>query len=321
MKYLSFLLALSSFSCMAQNYVPDNGEIINRGNLNLNTIVSSNKWTTTRNATAGKFSNYGAGKFTDGTSTPLTVISNPAKWIDGYVKHYAITNYTSHVYPVGSATECLFVSTSGEIESNAIAIAWVSGAYNVSIKDADIKTVSSTGRWSWITSSSYTGSITATVKVPGGITGGSHLKLIGWNGTKWITLADNAYSGMTLTGKVPSNITALGIGSTTTITNFKNPDPEVPVVSSEEPDYFRIYPNPAKSRIITLAHNLAYSGRADVLISDASGKTVLKTPLNLVSGKNSNTLNIQKLPGGIFTVQLLAASGETLTQPQKLIVP
>ena len=319
MKYLSFLLALSSFSCMAQNYVPDNGEIINRGDLNLNSVVSSNKWTTTRDTVAGKFSNYGPGKFTDGTATALTVTSNPAKWIDGYVKHYATASNTSHVYPVGSTTERLFVSTSGEIVGNALAIAWIPGAYNITSKDPDIISVSSSGRWRWITSLEYTGLITATVKIPGSITAGSNLRLIGWNGVKWVILANNAYSSAnrTLTGTIPKKITALSIGSTT-VAISKNQQSTVSAMNTNTE--FVIYPNPAgQNDSFVLDFNITYRGIAKIIISDLNGKKVHTAALNISDTRNIHTID-KAIHSGIYNVAIYNESETILFANQKLVI-
>lgn len=319
-KYLSFILVLYSFGCNAQNYLPDNSEIVNHGNLNLNTVVSSDQWGTSKNVTAGKFSNYGAGKFIDGDTTSLTVTSSPAKWVDGYVKHYAITGYQSHVYPVGSATERLFVSTTNEIAGNSIAIAWIPGAYNVGTKNTNIKTISSTGRWSWLTSLPYTGNITATVKIPVSITVGSNLRLVGWNGEMWIILADNEYSAAnrTLTGKVPFGITTLGIGSTTTITNFKNQADLI--TATNLISAFVIYPNPAAQKgSITLDFSIKYQGFIKIVISDLNGKKLHSEVINISQGKNIYTID-NIFHTGIYNVSIYNESETIMFANQKLVI-
>lgn len=325
--YLFLLYALGS---IAQNHVPNNAEIINRGDLNLNTVIAPNKWTTATSAPTGNFSNYGAGRFTN-NGTALTINTTNTRWIEGYVKHYAISGSTSHVYPVGSnmLSEPLFLSTTGETAGQTIAVAWIDGSYNTGSPGSGIVSVSAKGRWSWVASA--TPNVVVSVKLPATLQGGtvskSYLRLVGWNGTNWINLSASAPynsgsdSNGVLSGIVSTAITAVGIGSTTTISGFKNAGIATVETPQTTPRYFKIYPNPARSKTVTLDYDLTYEGKADVVIFDASGKTVFRTDADVMSGKNTKTIDIHQLPSGLFTVQLLNTYGEALIQAQKLMIP
>lgn len=308
-------IAALAFDASAQNAA--HNEVWNYGTLNLNSTVSPNKWNTY--GTSGKFCNYGGAGFTNSGSA-LQITSATTSWVTGYVKHYATTGNTGHIYPVGSTTERMFVQTTSEVDTKSIATAWIPGAYNTGNK-VTITMVSGIGRWDWI--STHTTNVNVSVKLPpsltGGITNKSYLRLVGWNGSNWVIIgtAGSDANGI-LSGVVPSNITALGIGSTTTITNFKQAASNI---TGEKPNenYLKLYPNPSDSGIVTVECKILYQGSGKLVITDMLGKKVHTQSVEIADGDNSYSINTSQMPSGIYVVALANNQGKTL-QSEKLIV-
>lgn len=316
---LSLWIAIAAFNfgASAQNIAFN--EVWNFGNLNLNSAISTNKWATSG---TGKFCNYGSATFMNGSSA-LQINSGtpPTSWVTGYVKHYAITGYTAHIYPVGSNTERLFVQTSGEANSKSIATAWIHGAYNTGNK-VTITMVSGIGRWDWI--SDHTTSVTVSVKLPstlqGGITNKSYLRLVGWNGSNWVIIGTTGSDANgILSGTVTAGITALGIGSTTTISGFKQAPSNAAIGVKTNGNYLKLYPNPSDSGIVTAECKMLYQGSGKLVITDMFGKKIHTQPIEITDGTNSYTINTSQIPSGIYIVSLANDQGKTL-QSEKLIV-
>ncbi len=89
---------------------------------------------------------------------------------------------------------------------------------------APIASVSTAGQWDWIPVSGTGAGLTVTVSIPDltptGVSA-PDLRLVGWNGTSWISLSSVATAtgtneGATLSGTMIAGITAIGIGSIST---------------------------------------------------------------------------------------------------------
>ncbi len=220
---LLFLLLAYHVNAQSGNHVFSGNESNNFGIINLGN-PGNQTWSTDR-FTPGYFSAIGTATYTG--SSDLTNI-------DGYVKHYVQATNQGFTFPVGSGLDLRELITSGSIPNNSIfATAWIlgdpsgnldptapnSGAHNVSLFDTDLKSVSTIGQWDWQDISGTSNGITITVKIPDLTTYGdsSGLRLVGWNGTKWINLSgiigasDNTENSI-LSGTMQAGITALGIG-------------------------------------------------------------------------------------------------------------
>lgn len=327
MKHLSFF-TLYLFGCsflFSQNHVFSNAEAVNFGDIDINKATN---WTTARTSTPGKFSNYGAASFRNGSSS-ITLSTTSTSWINGYVKHYATLNNTTHIYTVGGSSSRMFLSTSSEKVGHSIAVCWIgndfsstgdltgpnAGSHSVFSLGTGILSVNSLGQWDW-EASPYTGTVVVNVKLPS-TNSNSNLRLVGWNGVKWINLGTTGSVNGILTGNVSSNITALAIGSTTANATLRSIED---IKNSEEiATNFKIYPNPSKSGYITLDFNSTYVGTGDLSFIDELGKLIFSERTE-IKKNNILTIDISKLSTGIYFIQLTDDSNNTLAEPQKLIV-
>lgn len=238
------VLMAYGFEVSAQgNHVFAPSESVIWGDVSLNTPAVSQTWSTERTATPGYFSAVGVAAY---------INASDAYNIDGYVKHYADAANQSYTFPVGVgsvsgyAFDLRTLTTSGTIPATAeYATAWIPGDPGISTKDltstgaaagahpttsfaSPIQSVSTVGQWDWQALSADAGAgVTITVSIPDLTTlypgvSASLLRLVGWNGTKWVDLsglatASGVTENSTLSGTMISGITAIGIGATTTI--------------------------------------------------------------------------------------------------------
>ncbi|OYU79214.1 MAG: hypothetical protein CFE23_15160 [Flavobacterium sp. BFFFF1] len=329
MKYFySLLFSLSFFYHVdAQDYLFDNSNFWNYGNIDLSTILPGKKLTTTRSSTAGKYTNYGAGKFIN-NGTAIQVISSPNSWVDGYVRHYATSGNTSHVYPVGSESFKAFVGTTGEIINHSIATAWLSGdpsglaggSHTVTAFTTPITAVSIFGQWDWI--ASYTsGNVNVSVKPPPSAYGNADvtkLRLVGWNGISWINLGTSGLNAGVLSGVVPPGINALGIGTVSTGTTFRMQGNRPEIEKSK--DTFEIFPNPVNNGIVKIRYRREQSAPANVFLFAISGQLILEETVSLDKDSSEISIDLQKLAAGTYILQLVLLDGTQLINDAKLII-
>ena len=158
--------------------------------------------------------------------------------VNGYVKYYGLGNFT---FPVGSGTDVRNLTISGQTAAtDAYATAWIFGdptstgdpsnsnvMHPVTSFTAPISAVSTVGQWDWLTGnnaifSGTTGTgvgLTITVSIPDmtGFSPATGLRLVGWNGSRWVNLSSsgaataNAENSL-LTGTMIAGIQAIGIG-------------------------------------------------------------------------------------------------------------
>ncbi|MFC3813286.1 hypothetical protein [Lacihabitans lacunae] len=219
----SLLLAITNTSLAQGNvYVASGSEFTNFGTIDLST--PPNSWSTFRGATPGYFSAVGTAIYQNPTD---------AGNVNGYVKHYANAVNQSFNFPVGTGADYRGLSISGtRLATSQIAVAWIlgnpsstddptapnTGFHAVTSVDAGIQAVSPVGQWDWQDLTNDATGLTVTVSIPDMSAFGpaADLRLVGWDGTKWINLSSTGASGntenSTLSGTIVSGITALAIG-------------------------------------------------------------------------------------------------------------
>ncbi len=318
MKYLSFIILFGN-SIFSQNYVAGNCEVINYGSININSVSAPYNWSTSKNV-VGKFSNYGGGNFTN-NGEKLSLKSTGTRWINGYVKHYATIGNLTHLYPVGNNSEPLFVSTTAEIAQNSITIGWIDGPYKVTNKVAGIRSVSSVGRWDY--SASAKGSIIVRVKLPDSFVDDTNLRLVGWDGTEWVSLSgsspyDGGSTNGVLSGVINVAVSAIGIGSISDIIKVK--DAIKPSTTNLQTiHHLNIYPNPSTG-IFFLDYNFNFDGVANLNIIDVNGKVLIKRLLNLTLESNRTEVDLSGISTGIYFVIIADNTNNPLCQPRKIIL-
>ncbi len=218
------IVLLYSTNLIAQtgNHVFTGAEQVSFG---VESLSTSTLWSTDRLATPGYFSAVGTATYTNADDTHN---------VNGYVKHYVRAANQGFVFPVGTGTDLRTLTTSGIIANNSeFATAWIlgnpsgnldptspnAGAHNITSLGAGIFSVSVVGQWDWQDLSNNAAGITVTVSIPDmtAYASANDLRLVGWNGTKWINLsgatgASANTENNTLSGIMTSGITAIGIG-------------------------------------------------------------------------------------------------------------
>jgi len=233
MKYFlsSILLLLCSSLAYAQtgNHVFTGAEAMNYSIISLAT-PGGQTWSTDRSATPGYFSALGNSTYTNAADNAN---------VNGYVKYHAgSAPAASFIFPVGTGTDLRLLTVSGSIPATVVlASAWIvgdpsattdpttpnAGTHPVTSVGPGILSVSTTGMWDWQDISGDAAGLTITASIPdeSGFATAANLRLVGWDGTRWVNLsaaeastaASGAAENSTLTGTLISGITAIGIGS------------------------------------------------------------------------------------------------------------
>jgi len=202
------------------NYVDIGAEAVNFGTISLST---STNWSTARTATPGYFAASGTATYTDADDTHN---------INGYVKHYVTAANQGFSFPVGTGTDLRTLTTSGTIPNGAAyGTAWILGnpgtttdptdnvTHSLTALGTGVSSVSTVGQWDWIEAAGSAAGITVTVSIPNLSSFGpaSQLRLVGWDGTKWVNLSGSIGASAntensTLSGTMITGIKALGVG-------------------------------------------------------------------------------------------------------------
>jgi hypothetical protein len=219
-----FLFLALPYITVAQGnvYVVSGSEFSNSGVIDLST--PPNNWSTFRGAIPGYFSAVGTAVYQNPTD---------AGNVNGYIKHYANAANQSFNFPVGTGSDYRGLSISGtRLATSQIAVAWIlgnptstddptgsgSGFHAVTSVGAGLQSVSTVGQWDWQDITGDATGLTVTVSIPDMSTFGSatDLRLVGWDGTKWVNLSSTGATGntenSTLSGTIVSGISALAIG-------------------------------------------------------------------------------------------------------------
>ncbi|MBD2753909.1 hypothetical protein [Spirosoma validum] len=162
-----------------------------------------------------------------------------AQHVDGYVSKVGRTSFT---FPVGSATDSRPLTISRPpTATDHYGVTWLEGDPTTTPDPSDasalhpigqfdtqtLTAVSPVGQWDWIPLSGTGAGLTISVVIPNltSFASSASLRLVGWNGTKWINLstgekpysAGSSYASFntdnsTLAGTMIAGITAIGIG-------------------------------------------------------------------------------------------------------------
>jgi hypothetical protein len=188
------------------------------GNLQFNNGLT----TTIRNN-----SNAGALHFADGAT--YTGGTTDAQHVDGYVSK---TGNDAFTFPVGSGSDLRTLSISAPAGAATISTAWFAGSpatvtdpsdgvtHSVTAVADPAISISTAGFWDWINPAGSNDNIAVTVSIPdvSGFALPENLRLVGWDGVKWVALSGGGASAATensaLSGIIPAgvSITALAIG-------------------------------------------------------------------------------------------------------------
>lgn len=153
--------------------------------------------------------------------------------VNGYVTK---AGGNAFVFPVGSGTDLRTLSISAPTTAGTvISTAWFVGnagtvadptdgtTHSLTAVASPVESVSPVGFWDWANTAGNDDNVTVTVSIPSvsGFAAAANLRLVGWNGTQWISLSAGATAtdtteNSTLSGTIPAgvSITALAIGST-----------------------------------------------------------------------------------------------------------
>ncbi len=212
------------------NQVTSGGEFVNFGIVDISAIKGI-PWTTIRSNKPGFFSIANNGNY---------IGCSDSANIDGYIKKYGNTPF---IFPVGSGYDIRTLEISApKYLSDAYATAWIagdpsqdldptgpySGKHSIYDVSSPIIEVCKAGQWDWMVGkaanlgSETTGSgqgIIITVSMPdlSAFAPAAFLRLVGWNGSRWIDLSgkasatDNTENSL-ISGVMIEGISAISIG-------------------------------------------------------------------------------------------------------------
>lgn len=234
MKTLKILLlsTLAALSGYAQgNHVFSGGEAVNFSVMDIPASGTST-WSTDRSSIPGYFSAVDNAAFTG---------CSDAANINGYIKKYGNKPF---IFPIGNGNDLRTLEISSPVSAtDAYATAWISGnpgenldptaphagAHSTLLFAAPIVAVSTAGQWDWQVGdagnlgdgTTGTGNgLTITVSIPDmtAFANAVNLRLVGWDGSRWIDLSGAATAtdnteNSTLSGTMIPGITAIAIGS------------------------------------------------------------------------------------------------------------
>jgi Secretion system C-terminal sorting domain len=227
----SLIFIIVNTKAQTGNYVFTGAEAVNFSTIDL-TTPGTQTWVTDRSIAPGYFS-----------ATMGAAYSSPsdAANINGYVKKYGNEVFT---FPVGSGIDLRTVTISAPaLTTDAYSTAWIlgdpsgnmdptspnAGSHSAALVSSPIISVSTVGQWDWQVGANLgatgTGAgLTITVSIPDmtAFAIASNLRLVGWNGISWVDLSGAATASgntenSTLSGTMVAGITAIAIGSTSSI--------------------------------------------------------------------------------------------------------
>lgn len=330
MKFISaiVLYLLIGLNAISQiNHVFSGGELLNYGTIDISSF-SKIVWSSDRNRLPGYFSVIDNGKFIG--------FSDDAN-INGYIKKYGATSF---LFPVGNGKDLRTLEISApKINTDVYAVAWLegdpshnndqtlphAGEHPVNAVKDPIKAVSKVGQWDWLVGSSRiidtngTGDgadLMINVSIPDmrDFAETNALRMVGWNGTSWIDLSGTATASgniedSQLSGKMIAGISAIGIGRVS-----------LDATSNDEPGGFLLYPNPVTHyENIHLRFNSNYAGQADLIVFDATGRTVMRNKVECKSGVNTILVDVKILSSGSYYLSIIGVNGNVIGRGKRFI--
>lgn len=318
------------FSCLTIggytqiNHVISGGEVINYGivDLSLNSRID---WSTERSSNPGYFSVFENGDFIG--------FSN-AVHINGYVKKFGNARF---VFPVGNgnALRALEISPPEKI-TDAYAVAWIEGdpsdsldltapnggRHSIRSVAAPITHVSAIGQWDWqvgeaenlgagTTGNGNGLNITLTLPDMRSFAEASALRMVGWNGFRWVDLsgrptATGNIEYSKITGTMIAGITAIGIGK----------------VADENMNRIGLllYPNPVINyHNINIRFVTPDTGEGELFVYDAAGKLVIRQSIQYNTGVNIIPIEVQHLASGTYFINLFGSGGTKIFTGKRFV--
>lgn len=219
--FFGFFFMLLGQHNFAQNKVFSGGEMAINFPIDFSTSAA---WSTERTSTPGCFT------WTSGNLSYLG--ADDSHNVDGYVKKIGTDAF---VFPVGTGSDLRTLGISAPTTyTDSYASAWVVGdpsitgdptngnaLHPVNSIDPTLVAVSNVGQWDWLPINGTGNGLTITVSIPAvsgfGFNNAAFLRLVGWDGSKWIPLGTTGATGLTedstLSGVMKPGIDAIGIGS------------------------------------------------------------------------------------------------------------
>jgi len=313
--------------------VPSGGEVMLFGNTDVSASVGL-RCVSARGTTPGFVSLF--------NQAQLFNYSDQAH-VNGYVKKYGNTPF---VFPIGNGMELRTLEISKpDLITDAYATAWIegdpgtiadltipnTGYHPVGAVQDPIQLVSNTGQWDWLVGASgnlgvqTTGNgagIRVTVSTPNltQFADKSELRLVGWNGTRWIDLsgrpsATGNRKNSKLSGNMVPGITAIAIGRIRPVPLAANRQ----TILKELPALI-LFPNPVQHQgSIQVRIPGKYWGQANLNLYDASGRNIRSVKINCKPGINIATVVVTDLVSGTYFVDLRDPSGELLTTSAQFV--
>lgn len=154
----------------------------------------------------------------------------------------------------------------------------------------------------FITPADQSGNAVSTTLSPGSGISMSGYQSVDWCDSVWVTDANgNAYNDDTLANN-------LACTQITVLYWLLSVDGEL----KTDKEAFMLYPNPATQKL-NIKYNFGTNNAAAVRVIDVTGKTVHNQDLGTLSGVQDVQLNLQRIPAGVYVVQLVT-NDRTLTR-------
>lgn len=319
------------------NHVFSGSEAVNFGTIDLATPASKT-WSTDRMANPGYFSAYFPGAVYTGASD--------ANNVNGYVKKYGNEIFT---FPVGTGNDLRTLAISAPAATtDAYATAWILGhpkytpdptngnaVHDTALVGTGIKRVTNVGQWDWQSLGTTNSTLNVTASMPDlkNFAPIGHLRLVGWDGTKWINLSgvtaptsntENSLISGTIAAAQQSGIHAISIGSIAKGFPDLNPTIDIDLTNFPTSGSYRdfvvnvneILGSPTDGQIVIRISKLsAFTITYDPneTISDVFGGTLVDN-LNWSFSENSFFITCTSKPGITINSYSLRSLGFTVTR-------
>lgn len=314
-----FYTCFLSYSYSQINHVYAGGELVNYGTIDIS-FVNSTSWSSEKSFQPGYYSIVGNGSFTG--------YSDQANF-NGYVKKYGNTPF---VFPVGNGNDLRTIEISKPHKAtDAYAVAWIQGdpsqhndftypfpgSHSIKSIQSPITQVSRIGQWDWqvghlgnlgeeTTGNGEGLTITASIPDMTSFADPVELRMVGWNGMKWIDLsgkptATGNKEDSKISGTMIPGISAIAIGKIT------SPD-------------FVIYPNPVINyNDINIQFKSSSVGSAHLIIYDVIGKKIFENIIQYNNGINTIPVNVKTLSNGSYFINLISTDGTVIGKGKRFI--
>ena len=84
--------------------------------------------------------------------------------------------------------------------------------------------------------------------------------------------------------------------------------------------FINVYPNPVKEGFVNLNFVSGSTRAARIVLTNATGQQIITKDIAIVSGNNFIKFEMNKIPKGLYFIQLIHVDNKAIFQPQKIIV-